>query len=160
MFIKHILENRTTNSCIIEDKCVEYVHITFPNTTDEVKTCGEEMETNTVYSDGYSGFYLEFYTNREEEDLGFSVNVMCTEPDVEPSRKKRQIGKDEEEEEGRQEDNNCVSVPNIMRPTVDSVQLLVCSINIHNVLFYIMGRCSSLTVSIISDITGRIKTVL
>ena len=49
------LEERT-NSCVIQGKCVDYVHVTFPNSTDEVKVCGQEAQ-----GDGHSAIGVEFY---------------------------------------------------------------------------------------------------
>ena len=67
MFLaNHSLEERT-NRCVVQDKCVD----TFPNSTDEVKVCGQEAQLNHLFADGHSAIGVEFYANRHKQDVGF-----------------------------------------------------------------------------------------
>lgn len=116
MFLDHGLENRT-NTCVVSDKCVDYVTIRYPDSADELKLCGHEPELNTFFADGYSAIEVEFYANREEEDNGFSMDVRCTEPVVGSSRRRRQLEP--------ATDRECVEVSSAERPTVDSSLQLV-----------------------------------
>ena len=116
LFVDHVLENRT-NSCIVDNKCVDYVELSFPNTTVELKTCGEEAEVNTLFADGYSGLDVEFYTNRHEQALGFALNVFCSEPGTPQAKRKREI---------REEEEKCTqAADDAERPTMDTAKELV-----------------------------------
>ena len=125
MFLNHELENRTNNSCVIADKCVDYVKLTFPNSTDKEMTCGEEVELNTIFADGFSELSVDFYTNREEETAGFSLNVMCYEPSAVPSNRKRAAAEEEADIDRLHDTDSCECLPNTVRNTVDSAELLV-----------------------------------
>ena len=116
MFVaNHSLEERT-NSCVIQDKCVDYVHVTFPNSTDEVKVCGQEAQLNQLFVDGHSAIDVEFYANRHKQDVGFSMDVMCNVPGA-PSRRRRATK--------RGDTNNCARVSDVERAPLDSAQQLV-----------------------------------
>ena len=136
-FVGHLLENRT-NSCVVANKCVDYVTVSFPNTTDEEKTCGSEAATDTLFADGYSAVNVEFYANREEENNGFAMDVLCYEPGVTPARRRRRrrqaVREGEpvrqrpvtEEQLVRERPTECVRVSSTTEtPTVDSAQQLV-----------------------------------
>ena len=113
MFLaNHSLEERT-NSCVIQDKCVDYVHVTFPNSTDEVKVCGQEAQLNQLFADGHSAISVEFYANRHKQDVGFSMDVMCNVPGA-PSRRRCAT-----------ERGNCARVSDVERAPLDSAQQLV-----------------------------------
>ena len=114
MFTGHTLEDRT-DTCVTASKCVDYVHVTFPNSIDEEKTCGQEPALNTLFADGHSGVFVEFYANRYEQAAGFSMDVKCCDPGVSPSRKRRQTSESVE----------CSLVSNAERPTVDGEAQLV-----------------------------------
>ena len=117
MFLaSHSLEGRT-NYCVINNKCVDYVRLNFPASTDEVKVCGQEGQLNHLFADGHSAMSVEFYTNRHEQDVGFSMNVMCNVPGT-PSRKRRVP-------ESGVTNNNCSHVSDVERAPVDSAQQLV-----------------------------------
>ena len=116
-FTGHILEDRASN-CSTTDKCVDYVHVTFPNTLDEDITCGQEPALNSPFANGDVAFSVEFYANRHEQAAGFSMLVTCITPPPPPPPpgKKR-----------RQTDGNgeCSLVSNAVRPTVDGEAQLV-----------------------------------
>ena len=119
MFVDHILESRT-NICKTENKCVDYLKLTFPSVPDTELTCGNEAELNKLEVDGYSGLHAEFYTNRYKQDKGFRLHVMCYEPGaVPPHKKKRQA-------------DECVLVSGTVREpeTVDSAKQLVSSVSL------------------------------
>ena len=114
MFLgRHSLEERK-KSC--QNKCVDYIHLKFPASTDEVKVCGQEAPLNKLFADGHSAISVEFYANRHEEDVGFSMNVMCNVPGT--SSRKRHVA-----ESG--ETSNCARVSDVERAPVDSAQQLV-----------------------------------
>ena len=119
MFLDHILESRT-DTCLAQDKCVDYVKLTFPNVSDTVLTCGEEAELNKLYVDGHSALSVEFYANRYEQDVGFLLHVMCYEPGAVPSGKKKRQAEE------------CVLVSGTVRKpvTVDSAKQLVSSVSL------------------------------
>ena len=119
MFVDHILESRT-DTCETENKCVDYIKLTFPSVSDTELTCGKEAELDELHVDGYSGLHAEFYANRYEQDKGFLLHVMCYEPGAVPSRKKK-----------RQADE-CVLVSGTVREpeTVDSAKQLVSSVSL------------------------------
>ena len=114
MFADHVLENRT-DTCVTPDKCVDYVHVTFPSSTEEVTSCGQEPDLNTLFADGYGALYAEFYANRHEQAAGFSMDVICYDPEFPPSRRRRQSA-------GRE---RCTRMSNAKRPTVDREAQLV-----------------------------------
>ena len=120
MFANHVLENQT-DTCVTSDKCVDYVHVTFPSSTEEVTSCGQEPD---LFADGYSAFNVEFYANRHEQDTGFSLTVWCSEPDEPQSRRRRQTTGSE----------RCSQVSNAERPTVDGEAQLVsfCMMQVSN----------------------------
>jgi hypothetical protein len=109
-FTGHILEDRTS-TCLTPNKCVDYVHVTFPNVLDEDITCGQEPALNSPFANGDVGFSVEFYANRHEEADGFSMLVTCITPPPPPGRRRRRI-----QTEGSGE---CSLVSNAERPTVD-----------------------------------------
>lgn len=122
MFQDHHLENRT-NSCVVADKCVDYVTVTFPNSTDEEKTCGTEPPLGTIFLDGHSEIDVEFYANRHEQATGFAMNVLCYEPGTAPARRRRRRRRIQPVKEIAPRE--CVEVSTTERPTVDSAQQLV-----------------------------------
>ena len=115
MFTGHILEERT-NTCVTADKCVDYVHVTFPNSTDEEITCGQEPGLNEEFADGHSAVDVEFYANRHEQADGFSMTVTCSDPEPPPSKRRRRQTAETED---------CSVVSCAERPTVDSEAQLV-----------------------------------
>ena len=114
VLLDHDLENRK-DSCVVQDKCLDYVRVSFPNSNDEETTCGQEVSLGSVFADGYSSINVEFYANRQEEDEGFAMSVSCSEPGTEQTIEKRHIAAEEE----------CIGVPSTDRPTVNSSQQLV-----------------------------------
>ena len=113
MFMEHVLENQTEDTCVT-DKCVDYVRVTYLNGTDENTSCGQKPDT--LFADGYSALYVEFYANRYEQAAGFSMSVTCSEPEPPPSRRKRRQTAESAE---------CSVVSDAERPTVDSEAQLV-----------------------------------
>ena len=113
-FMAHDIEDRT-DTCVTPNKCVDYLHVTFPG--DEEVTCGQEPPLNTVFADGYSEFKVEFYANRYEEAAGFLMIVTCFPPPIPPPmcRGKRQTAESEE----------CSRVSDAARPTADGGAQLV-----------------------------------
>ena len=122
MFLEHILENQT-DSCTGSDTCVDYVEITYPGGQTE-KTCCHGGNIGVLEADGYNSAVVEFYANREEEDTGFQLNLLCFVPGTEPSRKRSvRVGKNVVPTE---EDSRCVEVgSDVKRLEVDSAQELV-----------------------------------
>ena len=113
-FTTHVLENRT-DTCETTDKCVDYVQLTFPNSAEKVTSCGQEPDLNTLFADGYGALYAEFYANRHEQAAGFSMDVICYDPEFLPSRRRRQSAGSE----------RCTRVSDAKRPTVDREAQLV-----------------------------------
>lgn len=123
IFNEHILEN-STDICGVQNKCVDYVRLTYPNVTDEEWLCGLDAELNqTVVVDGHSNIHVEFYANRLEEAKGFNLAVLCYEPGFEPSKRKRQT----EEEQARGSGRECVKVSDQKSDPVNSATELVSS---------------------------------
>ena len=112
-FASHVLEERT-DTCVTPNKCVDYVHVTFPDSSDEETTCGQEPG-NAVFADGYSALKVDFYANRHEEAAGFFMTVTCYPDQIPPPMGKRQTAESE----------GCSRVPDAERPTVDGGALLV-----------------------------------
>ena len=112
-FTSHVLEERT-DTCVTPNKCVDYVHVTFPDSSDEETTCGQEPG-NAVFADGYSALKVEFYANRHEESAGFYMTVTCSTPSTPPPMGKRQTAESKE----------CSRVSDAERPTVDGGAQLV-----------------------------------
>lgn len=127
MFTAHTLEN-STDICGVQDKCVDYVKLTYPNVTDEVWLCGVDAVINqTVIVDGHSAINVEFYANRLEENKGFNLAITCYEPGSEPSSRKRQA----EEEGAMGSGRECVEVSDQKSAPVDSVTVLVSSSSLY-----------------------------
>ena len=121
IFNEHVLEN-STDLCGAQNKCVDYVKLSYPNVTDEEWLCGHDAELNqTVVVDGHSNMHVEFYANRLEEAKGFSLAVLCYVPGFEPSVRKRQA----EGEEARDSGTECVEVSDQKSAPVDSATELV-----------------------------------
>ena len=119
MFLEHILENQT-DSCTGSDTCVDYVEITYPCGETE-KTCGHGGNIGVLEADGYNSAVVEFYANREEEDTGFQLNLLCFVPGTVPSRKRSVRVR-----ETTGEDRSCVEVgSDVKRLEVNSSQELV-----------------------------------
>ena len=116
MFAGHALEERT-DECVTSDKCVDYVHVTFPGSTEEVTSCGQEPDLNTLFADGYAALYAEFYANRLEQTAGFSMDVICYDPGSPPSRRRKRS-----QTAGNE---TCSVVSGTVRPTVDGETQLV-----------------------------------
>ena len=112
-FTSHVLEERT-DTCVTPNKCVDYVHVSFPDSSDEETTCGQEPG-NTVFADGYSALKVEFYANRLEEAAGFFMTVTCyPDPNSSPTGKRQTT-----------ENAECSRVSDAERPTLDGGAELV-----------------------------------
>ncbi|CAI8025565.1 hypothetical protein GBAR_LOCUS14753 [Geodia barretti] len=92
-FLNHTLE--TAAACPAASNteyCVDYVRVSLLDSTIDEKTCGVNAPVGQVVADGFSGVYVEFYANREEEAAGFKMNIMCYDPTINttllPSRKR------------------------------------------------------------------------
>ena len=116
LFMAHDIEDRT-NTCVTPNKCVDYLHVTFPDGADEKITCGQEPALYTEFADGYSEFNVEFYANRHEEAAGFLMIVTCFPPPTPPPMNpgKRQTAESEE----------CSRVSDAARPTANGGAQLV-----------------------------------
>ena len=114
MFTSHTLESRT-NTCILQEKCVDYVKLTFPNVTDEEIFCGTEPQLNSLVTTSNKGLVAEFYANRYEEAKGFELTVICIAPGSQPTNRRKRA-------------EMCTQVSNAPRLTVDSAQELVSTV--------------------------------
>ena len=121
VFLYHDLEEETDICSGGNDKCVDYVKISFANSTDSRVSCGTAVTLFQVFADGYSGAVVEFYANREEQAAGFSMSLMCIDPNVGLSKRKRESG----ENDGQSEPERCLEVTEGVQRQVDSAKKLV-----------------------------------
>ena len=127
VFQGHTLENETDTCDTNGSKvCVDYVKISLKGSPEEIVHCGPGENLHTVFAQGYSSVLVEFYANREEQEKGFEMNLMCYDPALytppESLRRRRQESRRENEGQWTM----CVDVPgDEPRPVVDSAEILV-----------------------------------
>ena len=119
-FLNHTLEE-DADCPAGDDTCVDYVEVYLdPSIADRV-SCGTAVNLSQVFADGFSGAIVEFYANREEQAAGFSMSLMCYDPDVGLSKRKRESGSND----GQSEPERCLEVTEEVQRQVDSAKQLV-----------------------------------